>query len=101
MTSLKRIDPSHDDDRKARGRRGGTSRRRPPRVILGPVYCLEARRLLSQTFTVTNPVNDGSAGSLDWAILQVDEDGTDSASSPDVIDFNSGVAGREIGRQHF
>jgi hypothetical protein len=88
MTSRTRIDRLRDDHRNARGRRGGTSRRRPTAVILGPVYSLESRRLLSQTFTVTNPVNDGSTGSLNWAILQVDEDTTDSSSSPDVIDFD-------------
>jgi hypothetical protein len=88
MTLETRIEPSRDDRPERRGRRGRNDRRRRSAVSLGPVYTLESRRLLSQTFTVTNPVNDGSTGSLSWAILQVDEDTTDSTSSPDVIDFN-------------
>ena len=63
-------------------------KRRRAAVILGPVYSLESRRMLSQTFTVTDPVNDGSTGSLNWAVQQVNEDTTDSTSSPDVIDFD-------------
>jgi parallel beta-helix repeat protein len=42
---------------------------------------LEPRQLLS-TYTVNNTLDDGSSGSLRWAIEQVDLD-----SSPDVIDF--------------
>ncbi len=57
-------------------------------VIPEPVHPLEERRLLSMTFTVTDPVNDGSTGSLNWAIEQVNEDTTDSPISPDVIAFN-------------
>ena len=88
MTSERHIEPSRDDRRKAFGRWGHKGLRRRQAVILGPVYSLESRRLLSQTFTVTNSVNDGSTGSLNWAITQVNEDTTDSTSSPDVIDFN-------------
>jgi hypothetical protein len=83
-----RFEPSRHARRKACARRGRDGRRRAPAVILAPVHTLESRRLLSQTFTVTNPVNDGSTGSLNWAILQVNEDTTDSTTSPDVIDFN-------------
>ena len=53
-----------------------------------PLLRLEDRQLLSNTFTVTSAVNDGSMGSLNWAIEQVNGDTTDSASSPDVIDFD-------------
>ena len=73
------------------GRIGLWSRNRRARrvaFIPAPILRLEDRQLLSQTFTVVDPVNDGSTGSLDWAIQQVNEDTTDSSSSPDVIDFN-------------
>ncbi len=79
---------SPDEGRKPLIRPDRSRRRHRRAALLGPVSLLESRRLLSQTFTVTNPVNDGSTGSLSWAILQVDEDTTDSTSSPDVIDFN-------------
>jgi hypothetical protein len=45
---------------------------------------LEQRELLS-TFTVTNTLNDGSTGSLRWAINQVN---SDTGPFPDPIDFN-------------
>ena len=85
MTSYSHIPLSRDGRRNGDGKQ---RRRRRSTVLIGPVSSLESRRMLSQTFIVTNPVNDGSTGSLDWAILQVNEDTTDSTSSPDVIDFN-------------
>ncbi len=87
MTSQTHVEPRWDEGRIESGRLGRGKRHRRA-VILGPVYSLESRRLLSQTFTVTDPVNDGSTGSLDWAVQQVSSDTTDSSSSPDVIDFD-------------
>ncbi len=50
---------------------------------------MNAIRLNSfNVFTVTNTRDDGSTGSLRWAVSQVNADPTDSASNPDVIDFN-------------
>ncbi|MGP0063643.1 MAG: choice-of-anchor Q domain-containing protein [Isosphaeraceae bacterium] len=54
-------------------------------VVLG-VERFEARFLLS-TFTVTNTLDDGSNGSLRWAIGQAD-----TATSPSTIDFSLGAA---------
>jgi uncharacterized repeat protein (TIGR01451 family) len=48
---------------------------------------LERRALLS-TYTVTNTLDDGSTGSLPWAISEVNQDTTDKSSQPDVIDFD-------------
>jgi uncharacterized repeat protein (TIGR01451 family) len=48
---------------------------------------LERRALLS-TYTVTNTLDDGSMGSLPWAISEVNQDTTDKSSQPDVIDFD-------------
>jgi hypothetical protein len=46
-------------------------RRRPKRARLpSGIHRLEERVLLSNTFTVTNTLDDGSAGSLRWAINQ-------------------------------
>jgi hypothetical protein len=74
------------------GLRSWSARRRRPRrrraAILEPLFFLEGRWLLSQTFTVTNTDNDSSSGSLDWAIAQVNSDASDSAGSPDMIDFD-------------
>ncbi len=70
----------------ARGHRA--ARRRRHAVIPEAVFPLEERRLLSQTFTVTDTNSDYNMGSLNWAIQQVNVDTSDSGSSPDVIDFN-------------
>ena len=52
--------------------------------FLGGVLQLEERMLLS-TFTVVNTLDDGSTGSLRWAILQVN---ADKSKAADTIDFN-------------
>ena len=52
-----------------------------------PVEVLEGRHLLSQVFTVTDTLDDTNPGSLRWAIGQVDADTTDTAASPDQIQF--------------
>ncbi len=93
MTSKARIEQMGYEGRRERARLGRDKRRRRSAAILGPVFSLESRRMLSQTFTVTDPVNDGSTGSLNWAVLQVNLDTTDSTSSPDVIDFDIPGAG--------
>ena len=49
------------------------------------VQLLEQRVLLSNTYTVTNTLDDGSVGSLRWAIEQVDHD---TGGGADTIDFN-------------
>jgi hypothetical protein len=49
---------------------------------------LESRQLLANVFPVTSTLDDGSAGTLRWAITQVDADTTDTASSPDQISFD-------------
>ncbi len=41
-----------------------------------------------QVFTVTNTLDDGSVGSLRWAIQQVNADGAATAAQPDIINFN-------------
>ncbi len=66
--------------KKTKGRRRGTPR--PPAEVL------EARLVLSQFFTVTNTSDNTGAGSLRWAIGQVNADTTDTAASPDQIQFN-------------
>jgi hypothetical protein len=43
---------------------------------------------VGKVFTVTNTLNDGSAGSLLWAINQVNNDTSDSAAQPDLIAFD-------------
>ncbi|MGP0066019.1 MAG: beta strand repeat-containing protein [Isosphaeraceae bacterium] len=40
------------------------------------------------TFTVTDTLDDGSIGSLPWAITQVNQDTTDTSANPDTIDFD-------------
>jgi hypothetical protein len=49
---------------------------------------LEPRWLLAITYTVQSTADDGSANTLRWAINQVNFDATDSATSPDTINFN-------------
>ncbi len=88
MSATIHIESSRRDRRWRLARRNPGLRRRRRTVIPEPVHPLEERRLLSMTFTVTDPVNDGSTGSLNWAIEQVNEDTTDSPSSPDLIAFN-------------
>jgi hypothetical protein len=65
------------------GRRPSRPRRR--RVAL-TLDALEERPLLS-TFAVTNTFDDGSVGSLRWAINQVNADTADTAAQPDTIAF--------------
>jgi hypothetical protein len=45
-------------------------------------------RLAPATFTVTNTFDDGSPGSLRWAVNQIIADPNDTAVQPDVIAFN-------------
>src|SRR5262249_41503501 len=45
-------------------------------------------RIAPATFTVSNTLDDGSTGSLRWAITQVNNDSSDSAAQPDIIAFN-------------
>jgi Bacterial Ig-like domain (group 3) len=68
--------------------RSRTARRRRASVASkGRLEALEARQLLS-TFTVTSTLDDGSTGTLRWAIGQVNADTADSAASPDRVAFN-------------
>jgi uncharacterized repeat protein (TIGR01451 family) len=71
-------------DRRTRVSRRRAARRAGNRVQFEQ---LERRELLS-SYTVTNTLDDGSMGSLPWAITQVNQDTTDTSSSPDVIDFD-------------
>ena len=87
MSRTIRIESSFVGRRGRIARRGRGLRRRHS-VTPEAVQPLESRRMLSQTFTVTNTNNDYNPGSLDWAMLQVNTDTSDSASSPDVIDFD-------------
>jgi hypothetical protein len=50
---------------------------------------------VGQVFTVTNTLDDGSMGSLRWAITQVNNDPNDSAAAaqPDLIAFNINASG--------
>jgi hypothetical protein len=48
---------------------------------------LDERRLLS-VFTVTNTLDDGSTGSLRWAVTQVNADTSDTGTNPDLIQFD-------------
>jgi hypothetical protein len=48
---------------------------------------------VGQVFVVTNNLDDGSTGSLRWAITQVDNDLSDSATQPDLIAFNINASG--------
>ena len=64
-----------------RSRRPGRRRRRFTMEVL------EGRQLLSSVFRVTSSADDGSTGTLRWAINQVNADATDSVASPDRIVF--------------
>ena len=48
---------------------------------------MERRWLLSNVFPVTNTLDDGSTGSLPWAIGQVNSDAADTTGNPDQITF--------------
>jgi hypothetical protein len=48
---------------------------------------------VGKVFVVTNTLDDGSAGSLRWAVNQVNADTTDTAAPADLIAFNIGAAG--------
>ena len=67
-----------------RGGRGTVEARRRRR-LRPTVMALEDRRLLS-TFTVTNTLDDGSAGTLRWAVGQAN-----ATAGADTIDFDSSV----------
>src|SRR4051794_7127556 len=60
------------------------SARRPP------LLCLERLedRLAPSVFAVTNTLDDGSPGSLRWAINQVNADAAATPAAPDTINFN-------------
>ena len=66
------------------GFRSRKNRRRRFALIPAPVLQLEDRQLLS-TFNVTSTADDGSTGTLRWAINQVN---SDTGPFPDTIDFN-------------
>jgi hypothetical protein len=73
-----------------RGRRsftGSRHRRQPGRNAyhLEGILRLEDRQLLSTTFTVTSTADDGSAGTLRWALSQVN---ADPSPDTDTIDFD-------------
>ena len=73
-----------DQRRSGRGTVEGRSRRRMRPTLMA----LEDRRLLS-TFTVTSTLDDGSAGTLRWAVGQAN-----SHAGDDTIDFDkAGVQG--------
>jgi hypothetical protein len=63
--------------------RGGVTRRNPDRRLRPMVMALEGRALLS-TWTVTNARDDGSTGTLRWAIIEAN-----NSSVPDTIAFSS------------
>jgi hypothetical protein len=50
-------------------------------------------RTAAAVFTVTNTFDDGSVGSLRWAITQVNNDSSDTAAQPDLIAFNINAPG--------
>jgi predicted outer membrane repeat protein len=50
-------------------------------------------RTVPSTFTVTNTLDDGSIGSLRWAVAQVNSDPNNTAAQPDTIQFDSTVFG--------
>ena len=66
------------------GFRSRKNRRRRCALIPAPLLQLEDRQLLS-TFNVTSTADDGSTGTLRWAINQVN---SDTGPFPDTIDFN-------------
>ena len=88
MSLLEQFGRQRDSIKARIRRRSRDRRRRQMKLIPNPLVRLEDRQLLSQTFTVTDPVNDGSTGSLNWAIGQVNADTTDLATSPDIIAFD-------------
>jgi hypothetical protein len=47
----------------------------------------------NNAYVVTNTLDDGSTGSLRWAITQVNNDANDSAAQPDLIAFNINAPG--------
>ena len=71
---------------KPAGQRGGVNRRSPDRRLRPTVTALEGRTLLS-TWTVTKAGNDdGSSGTLSWAVGKANADG-----GGDTIVFDSNV----------
>ena len=76
---------SHDLARDQRRSGRGTIEGRQRRRMRPTLMALEDRRLLA-TFTVNNTLDDGSAGSLRWAVSQANSTGGD-----DTIDFDTGV----------
>lgn len=66
-----------------RDRRRGTIKGRPRRRLRPILAELEGRTLLSTTFTVSNTRDDGSNGTLRWAI-----DRANSTAGPDTINFD-------------
>ena len=66
-------------------RRGGTVEARKRRRMRPTLLALEDRRLLS-TFTVTKTLDDGSAGTLRWAVGQAN-----SAGGAETIAFDKTV----------
>ncbi|QEH34974.1 putative outer membrane protein pmp20 precursor [Aquisphaera giovannonii] len=71
-------------DRRAIGRATVEARRRQRRRLRPSLLALEDRQLLS-TFTVTSTLDDGSDGTLRWAIAQANSGGDNT------IDFDAGV----------
>src|SRR5262249_53229252 len=67
---------------------GLRSPRRDRRRLRPGFLELERRQLLS-TFTVNSTADDGSTGTLRWAIIQAN-----STSGPNTIDFDSTVFGQ-------
>ncbi len=80
---LRHLCPSSIAARPSRGREQNRSRRRLARHW--QTEPLEERVMLSMTFTVTSTLDDGSTGSLRWAIEQVN---ADRGKQVDTIDFN-------------
>ena len=71
--------------------RGVRKPRRFVPALCPPVEALESRVLLSG-YVVTNLADDGSTGSLRWAVLQANSN-SGTSSSPDIISFASGLSG--------
>ncbi len=83
------------------GQRARLTRRKPRQRAPLRVEILEDRTVLS-TFTVTTTADNGDntnpvAGSLRWAINQVNADQTDSSTNPDTIAFNITAASDAAG----
>ena len=72
-------------DQRRIGRGTVEARKRQRRRLRPTLLALEDRRLLS-TFTVTSTLDDGSAGTLRYAIGQAN-----STAGADTIDFDSSV----------